>query len=235
MKLAERLARRHLARSVADPELRARLTPDYTLGCKRVLLSDDYYPAVARANVELVTDPIREVQPSGVVTAGGRLREADAIVYGTGFRTQDPIERGVVFGRGGLDLVDAWSEGPEAYLGTTVHGFPNLFLLVGPNTGLGHSSIVYMIESQVQYVMEALRAMRARGLREVEVRAEVQRRFNEDLRRRHRRTVWSSGCRSWYLRADGRNTTLWPGFTFGFRWRTRAFRLADYRVAGPPA
>jgi cation diffusion facilitator CzcD-associated flavoprotein CzcO len=225
---AQTLAWRHIARFIKDPELRRKLTPDYMIGCKRILMSNDYYPALAQPNVEVVTDGIREVRPRSIVTADGREREVDAIVFGTGFKAQDPIPRGLFFGRNGLDIVDAFKDGMEAYLGTTVHGFPNFFILMGPNTGLGHNSMVYMIESQVHYAMECLRAMRTHRLRAVDVRPEVQSRFNGWLQKRLVHTVWSSGCRSWYLNANGKNTTLWPGFTFTFRRLTRRFRKTDY-------
>jgi cation diffusion facilitator CzcD-associated flavoprotein CzcO len=222
------LAWRHIARFIKDPELRRKLTPDYMIGCKRILMSNDYYPALAQSNVEVVTESIREVRPRSIVTADGREREVDAIVFGTGFKAQDPIPRGLFFGRNGLDIVDAFKDGMEAYLGTTVHGFPNFFILMGPNTGLGHNSMVYMIESQVHYTMECLRTMRARRLRAVDVRPEVQGRFNRWLQKRLVHTVWSSGCRSWYLNANGKNTVLWPGFTFTFRRLTRRFKKTDY-------
>jgi cation diffusion facilitator CzcD-associated flavoprotein CzcO len=226
--LAARLARRHIRSQIVEPELRRKLTPDYALGCKRILISNDYYPALERPNVEVITDAIREVKPHGIVTADGRERQVDAIIFATGFRAQQPFEPAAVLGRGGVDIVDTWQAGPEAYLGTTVSGFPNFFMLVGPNTGLGHNSMVYMIESQIRYVMSALRQMSTAGLSAVDVRPEVQRAFNEQLQTRHAGTVWASGCRSWYLNENGRNTTLWPGPSFIFRHKTRRFRLRDY-------
>ena len=228
MKLPELIARRHIRRQIADPALRAKVTPDFAFGCKRVLISDDYYPALAQANVEVITDGIREVRANSVVTADGVERPVDCIVYGTGFKAQDPLPRGAIFGRGGVDILDAWKDGPEAYLGTSIAGFPNLFMLVGPNTGLGHSSMVYMIESQIAYVADALRTMRARGLSEVEVKADVQTRFNAGLQKQLGGSIWASGCKSWYVNAQGKNTTLWPGFTFRFRQATKQFKIADY-------
>ncbi|MCB9751493.1 MAG: NAD(P)/FAD-dependent oxidoreductase [Myxococcales bacterium] len=231
LKLASWLGRTHIARQVADPALRAKLTPSYTLGCKRVLMSNDYYPALCRDNVELVTDGIREVTPRGLVTQDGRTREVDAIIYGTGFRAFAPVPRGVVFGRGGLDIVDAWAEGPEAYKGTAVAGFPNMFVMTGPNTGLGHNSMVYMIESQVPYILDALRTIQRRRLKAVAVRPDAQRRYNAWLQRRMRRTVWSTGgCVSWYMDGGGKNVTLWPGFTFGFRHMLRRFDARAYEL-----
>lgn len=191
-------------------------------------LARRHYPALQGPNVEVITDSIRELKPHGVVTADGRERQVDAVIFATGFKAQEPFERGTVFGRGGVDIVDAWRVGPEAYLGTTVNGFPNFFMLVGPNTGLGHNSMVYMIESQISYVMSALRQMRTAGLLAVDVRPEVQRAFNAELQTRQAGTVWASGCRSWYLNENGRNTTLWPGASFIFRRKTRRFQLRDY-------
>ncbi|GAB3832163.1 flavin-containing monooxygenase [Kribbella italica] len=231
MKQAQKVAEKHLEKQVRDPELRARLTPDFTLGCKRVLISDDYYPAVARPNVEVVTDGITEVTPTGIVTDDGVKHEVDTIIYGTGFRVTDLPVMDMLYGRDGLSLRDAWAEGMEAHLGTAVAGFPNFFLLIGPNTGLGHSSMVFMIESQIAYILDALKTMDAEGLRQVEVRPEVQRAFVDGVRSSMRNTVWTrGGCTSWYLDAQGRNTTLWPSFTFRFRQLTRRFDRAEYET-----
>ncbi|HUP91921.1 MAG TPA: NAD(P)/FAD-dependent oxidoreductase [Solimonas sp.] len=228
MKLVERVARKHLRGQVTDPALRAKLTPDYTIGCKRVLISDDYYPALAQRNVDVVTTGIREVRAHSIVTTDGVERPVDAIVYGTGFKAQDPLPRGAVFGRGGQDILDTWHDGPQAYKGTTVAGFPNFFMLVGPNTGLGHSSMVYMIESQIAYVMQAVRAIRGKRLKLMDVRPEVQAGFNAKLQAQLSGSVWTADCKSWYINANGKNTTLWPGFTFRFRQATRRLDLRDY-------
>ncbi|AOY92248.1 4-hydroxyacetophenone monooxygenase [Cupriavidus sp. USMAA2-4] len=232
MKLVERVARRHIQRQVPDAALRARLTPDYTIGCKRVLISNDYYPALTRANVDVVSTGIARVEPDAIVLADGTRRETDCIIFGTGFHATDPIPRGVILGRDGVDILDAWRDGAQAYLGTTVAGFPNFFMVVGPNTGLGHSSMVFMIESQVAYILDALQRMRAGHVHAVDVRAEVQRDFNDGLQARLGHAVWSAGgCASWYLDPrTGRNTTLWPGFTWQFRRATATFRLADYHT-----
>jgi cation diffusion facilitator CzcD-associated flavoprotein CzcO len=229
MRPFEREARRFFARQIADPELRRKLTPDYALGCKRILISDDYYPALTRANVRLITDGIREVREHGIVAGDGTEREVDAIIYATGFKANAPLPRGMIAGRGGRDLWDAWREGPEAFLGTAVAGFPNLFLLVGPNTGLAHSSMVFMIEAQIGYVLDALRVLERNGLKYVDVRPDVQAAYNRGLQRRLRRAVWTvGGCRSWYLDAHGKNVTLWPGFTWRFWLLTRRFRARHY-------
>lgn len=216
MRVAEWAGKRHMAASIQDEALRRKLTPSYRIGCKRILTSNDYYPALARPNVEVVTERIAEIRPEGVATVDGRLHEADAIVFATGFRVTDPLHPLRITGRDGVALDDAWRDHAQAYRGVAVAGFPNLFLLVGPNTGLGHSSILFMIEAQVDYVMKCLERMQARGARVMVVRREAQHRWNARLQRRMRRTVWMSGCRSWYLDAHGRNTTLWPGFTFSY-------------------
>ena len=232
-----RLATRHLERQVPDPELRARLTPTFAPGCKRLLLSNDYYPALTAGNVDVVTDPIAEVGERAIRTADGREHPVDTIVLATGFQVTDNPTFERLRGRGGRSLAEAWREGGmQAYLGTTVAGFPNLFLVTGPNTGIGHTSLVFMIEAQVRYVLDALRTMARRGLAEVEVRREAQDAYNEELQRRMRRTVWNAGgCASWYLDARGRNTTLWPDFTWRFRRRTRRFDAGAYALRPPAA
>jgi cation diffusion facilitator CzcD-associated flavoprotein CzcO len=230
MKLPEAMARRHIRKQIKDPVLREKVTPTYAFGCKRVLISNDYYPALARDNVDVVTDDIASVTATGVRMASGELRKADVIILGTGFKVQDPLPRGAIFGRDGLDILDTWPNGPEAYKGVAVAGFPNLFMLVGPNSGLGHNSMVFMIESQVAYVMDAIRRMRAQKLAAIEVRREVQDEYNATLQATTADTVWTSGCRSWYLDANGKNTALWPGSTVAYRLMTRRIRLADYRL-----
>jgi cation diffusion facilitator CzcD-associated flavoprotein CzcO len=235
LKLAERVALRHMRRQVPDRELQRKLTPAYRMGCKRVLLSDDYYPALAQPSAELVTEAIAEVRPRSIVTADGAERPVDAIVLGTGFRIHDHPMYERVRGREGGTLAEAWAGSPQAYLGTTVTGFPNLFFLVGPNTGLGHNSIVFMIESQLEYVFGALHAMRERDAATLEVRPEVQAEYNAELQRRSQGTVWTEGgCASWYLDRNGRNATLWPGFSWSFRQATRRFDPESY-VLGPAA
>jgi cation diffusion facilitator CzcD-associated flavoprotein CzcO len=230
LKLGEKIARRYLERKVKDPALRAKLTPSYKLGCKRVLPTNDYYPALQRENVELVTDGIAEVRPHGILSNDGTERAVDAIILATGFEAAEAVAPFEVRGRGGRDLGTTWKDGAEAYLGTSVAGFPNMFLLVGPNTGLGHTSMVFMIESQIAYVLDAIKTMRKQGLASVEVREDVQTRFNAELHARFPRTVWASGCVSWYQTRSGKNTTLWPGFTVEYRLRTRKFDAGSYTV-----
>src|SRR4051794_6866601 len=229
MNVIDKQAKAHLERQVADPELRARLQPHGVPGCKRILLSDDYYPAVDRPSVEVVTEDITEIRPSAVVTADGREHAVDTIIWGTGFRATDFLVPMAVTGAGGRDLQAEWCDGAEAYLGITVAGFPNLFLLYGPNTNLGHNSIVYMLESQIRYVVQAVRRLAA-GAATVEVRPEVQRRFVDWVQQRITATVWDRGCTSWYRTASGRNTNNWPDFPFASRARPRRFDQADYVI-----
>ena len=229
MKGIERIARRHLRKQVPDPVLRAKLTPDYTLGCKRILPTNDWYPAITQPNVELVTEGIQEIKPNSIVTADGTERQVDSLILGTGFHVTDIPASQHLRGKDGRRLSEVWHESAQAYFGTAVAGFPNFFFLTGPNTGLGHSSMVFMIESQIQYVVDCLRKMRQEGLETVEVRPEVQAAFNEEVQARMPDTVWmTGGCSSWYLDPTGRNTTLWPDFTFRFRQRTSSFDLPSY-------
>jgi cation diffusion facilitator CzcD-associated flavoprotein CzcO len=233
MKAAELVGRVHIRRSIKDRALRAAVTPDYTIGCKRILLSSDYYPALQRPNVELVTDRIKEITPHGIVTSGQRQgeREFDVLIYATGFRVVDSATELNVTGHGGVKLTDAWQDGVEAYRGITVAGFPNLFMLLGPNSGLGHTSVVFMIETQIQHVMSCLRILSREKAATIDVQAPALREYNDRLQRRLRRAVWNAGgCESWYLDEAGVNRTLWPGFTFEYWARTRRARRADYNV-----
>lgn len=230
MSLVAKVAKHKIAKAIKDPALRAKVTPDYTPGCKRLLISNDYYPALARTNVEVVTEAIAEVTAKGVRTQDGTEREVDAIIFGTGFKVQDPIPPKTIYGKGGVDLAEAWKGGPEAYLGLAVAGFPNFFMLMGPNTGLGHNSMVFMIESQAHYIVQAIQAMKTLRLRTLEVKPQAQAAFTEQVQTELRQTVWNSGCKSWYLNEQGRNTTLWPGFTFAYRLKTRRFQLNKYKA-----
>ena len=230
MRVAERAAHRHLRRSVPDPDLRAALTPDYRLGCKRVVLSDDYLPALARPNVSVVTEAIQAVRPRGLVTVDGREHRVDTVIFGTGFRVIDHPMAARVRGRDGRTLADVWQGSPRAYLGTTVAGFPNLFLLLGPNTGLGHNSVVYMAECQLDYLIEALSYRRRTGAATVEPTAKAQQRYVSTVDRKMRGTVWVSGCDSWYLDRTGRNSTLWPGGASAYRRRLARFNPRKHLV-----
>ena len=230
-KTAQRAAVHNINRAIKDPSLRQAVTPHFALGCKRVLLSNDWYPALARPDVDLITSGIKRITAGGVVTADGVEREVDAIVVATGFQPTDlPIAKHIT-GADGQTLAAHWaSRGMQAYKGTTVAGFPNLFFVAGPNSGLGHTSMVFIIESHVAYLVDALRTMRSFGLATVDVRPESQEAFNASMQRRMKHTVWNTGgCSSWYLDAHGRNVTLWPRSTVNFRRMTRRFDLAAYR------
>ena len=224
LKRAESVWRKHMEGAITDPVMRAQLTPAYDLGCKRVLPSNDFYPAVARPNVSLVTEKIIEFRPDAVVTADGAEHKADTVILATGFRVADYPMFARIAGVGGRTLAQALG---ETYLGTVVPGFPNYFQLTGANTGLGHSSMLFMIESQLSYIIDGIAKSEAAG-GHFEVRPEVAAAYNAELQRKLPKTVWGSGCSSWYLDSQGRNLTLWPGFTFDFRRRTRQFNEADF-------
>jgi cation diffusion facilitator CzcD-associated flavoprotein CzcO len=232
---AKQLALKNIARGIKDPELRAKVTPTFEIGCKRILISNDYYPALDAGNVDLVTDPIAKVTGDAIVTADGAEHPIDVLIVATGFYTTELPIAEHVRGRTGQTLAETWRDtGMQAYKGTTVAGFPNLFLIVGPNTGLGHSSMVFIIESQVAYIVDAVRTMRAHEYGAVEVTPEAVKGYNADVQRRMKRTVWSTGgCASWYLDSHGKNTTLWPRTTFAFRGQTERFDVAAYRVEAP--
>ena len=227
---AKQAALANIRKGIADPELRAKVTPHFEIGCKRILRSNTWYPALAADNTELVTDPIAKVTGNAVVTADGVERPVDVLVVATGFHTTDLPFAEHVTGTAGRTLADVWrDQGMAAYKGTTVPGFPNLFVLVGPNTGQGHTSMVFIIEAQVAYLRDAIRTMRERGLGAVEPTESASRRWNANLQRRMKRTVWTTGgCQSWYLDEHGRNTTLWPKATFTFRRNLARFDVDAY-------
>jgi cation diffusion facilitator CzcD-associated flavoprotein CzcO len=228
------LAKAHLERQVRDPKLREALTPDYTIGCKRILISSDYYPAVAAPNAELVTSGIAEVRPHSIVTQDGLERPTDTIVLATGFHVTDLPIAEKICGRDGRSLAQVWADGMVSNRSTTVAGFPNLFLLVGPNVGVGHTSMVYMIESQLAYVTDALQTMDAEGLEVLETTPEAQQAYRELIAEKSKGTVWlGGGCASWYIDKHGHNTTLWPDFTFRFRKLTSKLDRQNY--VGVPA
>ncbi|MGB8365167.1 MAG: flavin-containing monooxygenase [Rhizomicrobium sp.] len=233
MSRVEKLALRHLEKTIADPKLRAALTPDYQVGCKRILISDDYYQALAGSNVVLVTSPIGRATPSGIVTADGCEHQLDTLVYATGFRANEPLAELEIRGRGGHSLAYEWRYGAEAYYGMTVAGYPNFFMLVGPNTGLGHNSMIFMIEAQAHYIMHCIAWLLREGADEVDVKERVQRDFNSRLKARMDRTVWQSGCRSWYLNENGTNSTIWPDFSVSYWWQTRQPDPHDFKFVVP--
>ena len=227
----EEIARRHLRRQVRDPLLRAKLTPRYRIGCKRIVISNEFYPSLARANVDLVSEPIVEVRERSLVTADGREHAVDTIIAATGFHATDPPYATRVTGRGGRTLAQTWDGSPQAYMATTIAGYPNLFLLGGPNSGIGHTSLVFMIEQQIAHVLDALELCGRQRLTSIEVRPSAQAAFNADVQQRMARTVWATGgCSSWYYDARGRNSTLWPAFTAQFAARARHIDVRAYRL-----
>ena len=228
MRRGTRMGLDHIRASIQDPELRARVTPDYQIGCKRILLSDDYYPALERDNVELVATGIERVYERGVIDQAGREYEADAIVFATGFNAVDPLSPTRIIGAGGRELAGDWRSGPEAFLGISVSGYPNLFLLMGPNTGLGHNSVIFMIEAQIRYSVKLIRRVLAKPGRTPDVRSDVQAAFNDRVQKAFRGSVWASGCKSWYQADNGRQVVLWPGFTFTYWFRTLRPKLGRY-------
>jgi cation diffusion facilitator CzcD-associated flavoprotein CzcO len=238
MKGTERIGRSQLRKQVPDAALREKLTPSYSPGCKRLLLSDDYYPALSADNVEVVTARIHEVTPHSIVTADGHEREVDTIIFGTGFRVTNNPLADIIRGKDGRTLASAWRDlgGMQAHLGTTVPGFPNMFMMAGPNTGIGHTSLVVMIEAQIRYVLDCLRLMDERGAVTVEPRLAPFEAYNAEVQRKMQRTIWNTGgCSSWYLDANGRNSTLWPDFTWRFVRMTKRFDVENYDFAGRTA
>jgi cation diffusion facilitator CzcD-associated flavoprotein CzcO len=234
MRLAEKRARRHIARQVADPVLREKLTPDYRLGCKRVLGSNSWYPALCAENVDLVSAGIREVTSDGLIDDQGIHHSADAIIFGTGFRVTDSPISHVITGRTGTTLAEQWEGSPKAHLGMSVAGFPNMFLLLGPNTGLGHNSVLLMIEAQVAYLRKLLAYRRSQGKVAIEPRPEVQARYVAEVDEGTRGSVWTAGgCLSWYTDATGRNSALWPGSVRAYQRRLARFDAADYLSEDP--
>ncbi len=228
MKLMRLRWRYYLQREVGQTALRSQLTPDYALGCKRILLANNYYAAMCHSNLTLNTHGIAAINADGVTDQQGRFFAADVLLLGTGFHTTRFLFPIHIEGRDGRVLSDVWQHGAEAYLGTCVHGFPNFFMLYGPNTNLGHNSIVYMLECQIGYIAQAMAYARRYALAALEVKAEVQAAYNQKLQRNLRKTVWNSGCSSIYVLENGKNVTNWQGFTFSFRWLTRRFKAQEY-------
>ncbi|HWY25425.1 MAG TPA: NAD(P)/FAD-dependent oxidoreductase, partial [Nevskia sp.] len=215
---------------VRSPELRAKLTPDYPMGCKRTLLSNDWLKTLAQPHVEVVTEGVAEVTASGIRTSDGKLREVDAIVWGTGFASTEFLAPMEIRGRGGRSLRERWKNGAEAFLGMAVSGFPNLFVVYGPNTNLGAGSIVFMLERQTRYIAKAAALLRQQGPAALEVRVDVQHAFNAMLQKRNKQTVFEAGCHSWYLTADGRNTNTWVGTMSEYGRLVRQPDLAHYHL-----
>ncbi|WP_332644190.1 flavin-containing monooxygenase, partial [Aeromicrobium sp.] len=228
--VAEKIVKRYLAKKIPDPELRAKLTPDYRLGCKRVLQSNTYYPTFLRDNVTLSTDGVAEIVKDGVIDANGLKHEADIIIYGTGFHVIDAFDYLDVKGKDGVNLADQFREhGTETYMGMTIHGFPNLYFMLGPNTALGHNSVVFMIEQQTKYIVKMLDEMDKRGAVAAEATLPAQTEFNKEIQKLVEKGIWTQGgCTSWYLDSHGKNRTIWPKFTFQYWWETRKVEAKDF-------
>jgi cation diffusion facilitator CzcD-associated flavoprotein CzcO len=216
---------------VPDPDLRRTLTPDYPLGCKRILISDDYYPALQLPRVELVTEGIDRFVPEGIVTRNGSVRELDAVVFATGFDSQSLVAPMRVEGPDGRTLDDLWADGPQAHRGVAVAGMPNFFLLYGPNTNLGHNSIIFMLECQYTYILQCIEEMRRRRAATIDVRADVMERYNDELQERLRGSVWNAGCHNWYQGENGRITNNWAGPASLYWWTTRRPDPAEFAFA----
>ncbi|MFK4119922.1 flavin-containing monooxygenase [Streptomyces longwoodensis] len=230
-RLAEAIAHRHLRRQVPDGRLRRLLTPGYRIGCKRILLSGDFLPALTQPHVETVTEAIQQIDEREIVTTGGRRIEADVIICATGYDVIDAYARTDITGAGGRSLSDTWSGGLSSYLGVNVAGFPNLFLLLGPYSAAGHTSVLFMAEAQMHYILACLNLLRKTRARSLDVRAEVQDRFETDIQRCSRRSVWiAGGCTSWYLDNTGTNRVMWPKSTVAYWLRTRSPRRTDYHL-----
>ncbi|MFM9377738.1 flavin-containing monooxygenase [Gordonia sp. VNK21] len=232
LKPVELISRANIFKGIRDPKLREAVTPSYAVGCKRILKSNDWYPTLDQPNVDLVTDGIEKITEAGIVSRDGTLREVDVIVVATGFHVTDSPVFATIHGAGGRSLADVWDQtGMRGYKGSFVHGFPNMMLLIGPSTGLGHTSMVYMIESQLNYLVDYIRTARRSGITRTEVTEEAQDRFNSGVQHSLRNSVWvNGGCSSWYQDEHGNITTVWPGFTFTFRNATRRFDIAAYDV-----
>jgi cation diffusion facilitator CzcD-associated flavoprotein CzcO len=231
MAVADKISKAHMRKQISDPELLEKVMPNYTIGCKRILPSNRWYPALGRENVELLTGGLKEVRGNTIVAGDGTEREVDAIVWGTGFQVTDLPFAEVVRGRGGRSLADVWGGSMKALRGTSVPGFPNFFMLAGPNTGLGHSSMVYMIETNIAHVLGALKAMRGAGATTVEPSQEAFDAYVAEIDAKMKTTVWSTGCKSWYRDSTGRISTLWPDWTWRFRRDSRDFDPAEYRLS----
>lgn len=234
LKLAQRIALANMKKSVKDPELEKKLTPDYVMGCKRVLIANDYYPALTRDNVHVITDGIAEVRAHSIIDEQGVEHEVDAIIYGTGFHVTDAFDYLDLTGTDGRDLAKDWrTNGIQTHLGITVSGYPNLFFLLGPNTALGHNSVVFMIESQIRYVAQAMELVERSGAAALDTKPSAQARFQSDIQRKLVDGIWTQGgCKSWYLDSHGVNRTIWPGFTWRYWLHTRKVDPETFDLVG---
>jgi len=230
-KFLRNTALKHLAAQVPDPVLRAKLTPSYEIGCKRVLFTDDYYPVFAQPHVSLVSEPIARFEAAGIRTRDGALHEAEMVIFGTGFDVTNCLRPVSITGRDGRDLQTEWQNGPEAYRGVAVPGFPNMFIMYGPNTNLGHNSIIVMLEAQARYIAQCLTRVADHGLRAIEVSVAATRDYNVTVQQRLGKTVWSTGCGSWYAGPSGKITANWYGSTLEYGREMRRVRFADFEFS----
>ena len=231
MKVFSKVALMFIKKSISDETLRKKVTPNYVPGCKRILLSNDYYPALQLKNVAVITEGIKEINETGLMTVDGKQYNADAIIMATGFKAAEGVIAFDIKGKNGIDLNDVWRYGAEAYLGISISGFPNLFLVVGPNTGLGHSSMILMIEAQVNYIMDCIGLMKKDKLKFVDVKKTTEVEYNREIQEKLSKSVWQTGgCHSWYQDKNGKNVSLWPGFTFTFMKRTKKFEPEKYEL-----
>lgn len=228
MPLVEYLFQRHIRQVVKDGRLRQKLMPDYPIGCKRILISNHWYNTLIQKNVAVISTDIQQITETGILDKNAQLREVDTIIYGTGFKATDFLAPMQISGLSGQLLSDQWKDGAEAYLGISVSGFPNFYMMYGPNTNLGHNSIVYMIESQINYILHSIQIYEEKALLYTDLKTEAALKFNQDIQKRMQDTVWAQGCTSWYQTATGKNTNNWPGFTLEYRKRTRHFDLENY-------
>jgi cation diffusion facilitator CzcD-associated flavoprotein CzcO len=227
----QKLAEAHIHWHIRDPALRASLTPDYTLGCKRVLMSNDYYPALNEANVAVHATGLREVRGNTLIGQDGSSCEADTIILGTGFFVTEPPIAERIFDDQGLSLSEHWRDGMQAYRGTTIHGFPNAFMVLGPNLGIGHNSAFIVIEAQLNYIMSALKKMHRKGWNRMEVKADAQTEYNRRVQKDLQHTVWNTGgCSSYYLDRNGFNSVGFPWTTFTMRRLLRSFDARNYHL-----
>lgn len=231
LKLVSKPVEKELRKVIKDPELQKAMIPDYTMGCKRILLANNYYPAIIKENVKVITDGINHVTKNSIVTKTGKEVNVDAIIYATGFKATKLLCTINIVGNGGKVLNDVWKENVEGYLGTTVAGFPNLFIMTGPNTGVGHTSMIHIIESQAKYVMDGIKYLLNKNIKSATLKEDVQKEFNDYVQTEMKNTVWQSGgCVSWYQDDKGRNPILWPGFTYKFRKMTSKFDPSKYKL-----
>ncbi len=231
--VAQQAALKHIAQQISDPAIRKAVTPDYTIGCKRIILSSTLYPALCRPNVQLhpKDDGIAEINERGILTAKGQQIDLDLIVYSTGYDATDGVISYPVVGKGGQSVQDVWAEFPRAYLGTTLPGFPNFFVVTGPNTGIGHTSAIFVIEAQMEYIRRAIAAVQKQGAKAIEVKPQAEADYTTMIHREMKQTVWQSGgCTSWYKSKSGHVIAMFPGFSFTFRQMAKAFKPGDHVI-----